>query len=133
MSLVGYFQEWGLEIVMTASLKPHKSHLSLWPGWGGAGDKLFCVSNSHPLSPQPPPPSTFLSFLQWPNISGVLSLDQKPSPDTFIHSKVQMMAGAFQQEFKQHLMVQDDQCVCLYCFPNGSITCTEGGAHRCCY
>ena len=56
MSLVGYSQEWGLEIVMTASPIPHTSHLSLWLGWGGAGDRLFCVSNSHPLSPQPPPP-----------------------------------------------------------------------------
>ena len=37
MSLVGYSQEWGLEIVMTASPIPHTSHLSLWLGWGGAG------------------------------------------------------------------------------------------------
>lgn len=31
------------------------------------------------------------------------------------------------------MCVQDDQCVCLSCFPNASITCSEGGAHRCFY
>ena len=43
------------------------------------------------------------------------------------------MAGTFRQEFEQHLTVRDDQLVCLYCFLNGSVTCTEGGAHGGCH
>lgn len=44
-----------------------------------------------------------------------------------------MMAGTFRQEFEQQLMFPDDHFVCLYCFLNGSVTCTEGGAHGGCH